>query len=128
MALARVLIDEPDFLVLDEPTNHLDLEHIEWLEKYLTKSTMTLLMVTHDRYFLERVCSDIYELDRGVIHSYKGNYANFLTKKSEREEQERSNMHKLKQLYKQELAWIRKAPRARESKAVDREKNFYDLE
>lgn len=128
VALAKALLDEPDFLVLDEPTNHLDLDMIEWLEKYLKKTDMTLLMVTHDRYFLERVCTDIYELDRWVIHTYSWNYENFLMKKSEREEREQLSVHKLKQFYKQELAWIRKAPRARQSKSVDREKKFYNIE
>lgn len=113
VALAKALLDEPHFLILDEPTNHLDLDMIERLENYLKKSDMTLLLVTHDRYFLERVCTDIYELDRGVLHMYPGNYEQFLMKKAERYEQEAQSVHHLKMLYTEELYWIRKAPRAR---------------
>jgi len=113
VALAKTLLDEPHFLILDEPTNHLDLEMIERLENYLKKSDMTLLLVTHDRYFLERVCTDIYELDRGKLYMYPGNYEKFLMKKAERHEQEAQVVHHLKMLYKEELYWIRKAPRAR---------------
>ena len=128
VALAKTLLDEPHFLILDEPTNHLDLEMIERLENYLKKSDMTLLLVTHDRYFLERVCTDIYELDRGKLYMYPGNYEKFLMKKAERHEQEAQVVHHLKMLYKEELYWIRKAPRARWAKSVGRTKKFYDLE
>lgn len=121
-------MDEPDFLLLDEPTNHLDLDMIEWLENYLGQYSITLLMVTHDRYFLERVCSDIWELDRGKIYQYPGNYSYFLEKKAEREKNEAIEMKNLRKLLKQELAWIRKSPRARESKSSFREKRFYDIE
>jgi len=124
VALAKALLDEPQFLILDEPTNHLDLDMIERLENYLKKSDMTLLMVTHDRYFLERVCTDIFELDRGKMYMYSGNYEKFLIKKAEREEQESKAVHHLKMLYKTELFWIRKAPRARGKKSV----GFYELE
>jgi ATP-binding cassette subfamily F protein uup len=122
------LVDEPQFLILDEPTNHLDVEMIEQLEKILKKSDMTLLMVTHDRYFLERVCTDIYELDRGVIVCYPGNYQYYLTKKAEREELQARTLHHLKQDYKQELARVRKAPRGRGTKSVARESKFYELQ
>lgn len=126
--LAKVLVDDPDLLILDEPTNHLDLQMIEWLENYLSKSEITLLMVTHDRYFLERVCSNIFELDRWKIYNYEWNYEYFLEKKLEREKNEELEMKRLRKLLKQELAWIRKAPRARESKSVHREKRFYEIE
>ena len=128
IALAKVLVDEPDFLILDEPTNHLDLESIEWLENYLHSQNITLLMVTHDRYFLERVCSVIFELDRGQLYKYPGNYSYFLEKKMQRQEHEDIYMKKLRKQLKQELAWIRKAPRARASKSIDREKYFYKIE
>ncbi len=126
--LAKVLVDEPDFLILDEPTNHLDLQMIEWLEVYLSKSEITLLMVTHDRYFLERVCTNIFELDRGKLFVYDGNYEYFLNKKIDREKNEQIEMKNLRKLLKQELAWIKKAPRARASKSVHREKRFFDIE
>lgn len=128
VALAKALLDEPHFLILDEPTNHLDLDMIERLENYLKKSDMTLLMVTHDRYFLERVCTDIFELDRGKLYSYKGNYEQFLIKKAERAVQESQAVHHLKMLYQEELYRIRKAPRARGKKSVGRSKSFYALE
>jgi len=128
VALAKVLMEDPHFLVLDEPTNHLDLEMIEWLEKYLKRSDLTLLIVTHDRYFLERVCTDIYELEKGKLHMYPGNYEKYLTKKAEREEQESTSLHHMKQLYKQELYRVRKAPRARGKKSVGRTKEFTALE
>lgn len=126
--LAKVLAGNPSMLVLDEPTNHLDLEMIEWLERYLKKHHTTLFMVTHDRYFLERVCTDIFELDRGKIHQYSGNYSYFLEKKAIREENERIEMHKLKQLFRKELARMRKAPQGRQTKATAREKKFSDIE
>lgn len=121
-------MEEPDILILDEPTNHLDLEMIEWLEQFLSKSSMTLLMVTHDRYFLERVCSDIIELERWKLYHYTGNYSAFLFKKAERVEKEIKDTHIMKQLYRKELERVRKAPRGRWTKSVDREKNFYDLQ
>ena len=111
MALAKVLLDEPDFLILDEPTNHLDVEMIEWLEKYLSQSHLTLLMVTHDRYFLDGICTDIIELERGKMYHYNGDYEAYLTKKAEREELEQRALHHMKQLWRKELAWVRKAPR-----------------
>lgn len=128
VALAKILIDEPDVLVLDEPTNHLDLEMITWLEEYLTKPSLTLLMVTHDRYFLERVCNEIIELDRGKLYTYSGNYSDYLYKKSERMQKEHKDMHNLKQLYRRELARVKKAPRARETKSVKRTKDFFELQ
>ena len=126
--LAKVLVDDPDLLILDEPTNHLDLQMIEWLENYLSKSEITLLLVTHDRYFLESVCSNIFELDRWKIYNYEWNYEYFLNKKLEREKNEAIEMKNLRKLLKQELAWIKKAPRARASKSVHREKRFYKIE
>lgn len=126
--LARTLIEEPDFLILDEPTNHLDLGMIERLENYLKTQVSTLLMVTHDRYFLESVCNQIYELDRGKIHTYPGNYSYFLEKQAERKTNEAIATEKMRQLLKRELAWIRKAPRARATKQYYREKQFYELE
>ena len=128
VALAKVLLDEPDFLILDEPTNHLDLDMIERLERYLAQSHLTLLMVTHDRYFLDSVCDTIIELERGVLHTYVGNYENFITKKAEREALEQRALHHLKQLWKKELAWVRKAPRGRGTKSVSREKKFDDID
>ncbi len=128
VALARVLIDDPDFLILDEPTNHLDVEMIERLEVYLSKSKRTLLLVTHDRYFLERICDQIIELDHGTMYSYPGNYSRFLELKQKREEDEAQQRHELKQVMRKELDWMRKAPRARENKSSHREKAFYELE
>ena len=128
LALAKVLIDEPDVLILDEPTNHLDTEMIERLEQYLKKSSMTLLVVTHDRYFLERVCDRIIELDSGKLHSYPWNYSKYLEVKEQREEIESQQHHQMKQVLKRELAWMKKAPRARASKSVKREKEFAVLE
>lgn len=126
--LAKVLMDEPDMLLLDEPTNHLDIEMIEWLEKFLRKSTMTLLMVTHDRYFLQRVCTQIIELDRGNLHFYDGNYSIYLNKKSERLEKEQRDTHIMKQLYRRELAWVKKDPRGRQSKSRKRSQDFFQLQ
>lgn len=128
VALAKILIDEPDVLILDEPTNHLDLEMITRLEEYLRKPSLTLLMVTHDRYFLERVCNEIIELDRWKIYTYSGNYTDYLYKKSERMQKEHKDMHNLKQLYRRELAWVKKAPRARETKSSKRTKDFFDIQ
>lgn len=124
VALAKTLLDEPDFLILDEPTNHLDLDMIEWLENYLTQSHLTLLLVTHDRYFLERICTHIVELDRGRLHVYTGNYQAFLTKKAEREELDQKIAHNLKQVRKHELEWMRKAPQGRRTKSVERIQKF----
>lgn len=126
--LAKILASNPPMLVLDEPTNHLDLDMIERLERYLKRQHTTLLMVTHDRYFLERVCTDIFELDRGKIRQYSGNYSYFLEKKAEREEIEKIETHKLKQLFRKELARIRKSPQGRQTKANFREKRTYSIE
>jgi len=125
--LARVLIEEPDFLILDEPTNHLDLDTIEWLEGYLSASTMTLFLVTHDRYFLDRVCNRIMELNHSKIYKYQGNYAYFLEKKAEREEIEATVLEKDKNLLRKELEWMRRQPKARTHKATYRENAFYEL-
>jgi ATP-binding cassette subfamily F protein uup len=124
VALAKVLIEEPDFLIMDEPTNHLDLEMIEWLEDYLDRANMTLLMVTHDRYFLENVCNVILELDKGILYRHKGNYTYYLEKKAAREENEKSNLQKTRNLFGKELEWIRKQPRARGTKAKSRVEAF----
>jgi len=125
--LARVLIEEPDFLILDEPTNHLDLDTIEWLEGYLSASTMTLFLVTHDRYFLDKVCNRIMELNNSRIYKYQGNYAYFLEKKAEREEIEATVLEKDKNLLRKELEWMRRQPKARTHKATYRENAFYEL-
>ncbi len=125
--LARVLIEEPDFLILDEPTNHLDLDTIEWLEAYLSASTMTLFLVTHDRYFLDRVCNRIMELNHSKIYKYQGNYAYFLEKKAEREEIEATVLEKDRNLLRKELEWMRRQPKARTHKATYRENAFYEL-
>lgn len=127
VALAFVLLDDPDLLILDEPTNHLDVDMIEWLEEYLKQTNITLLMVTHDRYFLDRVCNHILELDRGNLYHHKGNYEYFLTKRAERQEIERREAHKARQLYKQELDWMRRSPKARTSKSKSRIDDFYDI-
>lgn len=126
VALARALIIKPDFLILDEPTNHLDLEVIEWLENYLSTANLTLLMVTHDRYFLDRVTNEILEIDQGQIFKYKGNYQNFLEKKAEREAQEAATVDKAKNLLRKELEWMRRQPKARGTKAKYRVDAFYD--
>ena len=128
IALAQVLIEEPDFIILDEPTNHLDLDMIEWLENYLSKDNITILMVTHDRYFLERVCNEIIELDEKTLYRYKGNYSYFLEKKEERESIFSANVDKAKNLYRKELEWMRRMPKARGTKAKSREDAFYDTE
>ena len=126
VALARALIVNPDFLILDEPTNHLDLEVIEWLESYLATANLTLLMVTHDRYFLDKVTNEILEIDLGQIFKYKGNYAHFLEKKAEREESEAASVDKAKNLLRKELEWMRRQPKARGTKAKYRIDAFYD--
>src|SRR5690606_22507126 len=128
IALAQVLIEEPDFIILDEPTNHLDLDMIEWLENHLSKENMTILMVTHDRYFLERVCNEIIELDNKTLYRYKGNYSYFLEKKQERMEIFEANVDKAKNLYRKELEWMRRMPKARSTKAKSREDAFYNTE
>ena len=128
VALAKVLTDEPDFLMLDEPTNHLDLEMIEWLENYLSRSRTTLLMVTHDRYFLDRVCSEIMEIDNMQIYQYKGNYGYYLEKRQERIEVQNSELERANNLFRRELDWMRRQPQARAGKAKARIDAFYDLE
>jgi len=128
VALANVLITEPDFLILDEPTNHLDLEMTEWLEEFLSRSHMTLLMVTHDRYFLDRVCNEIVELDNKTIYSYKGNYNYYLEKRQERIESQSAELERSQQLYKKELEWMRRQPQARATKAKARIEAFYEVE
>jgi ATP-binding cassette subfamily F protein uup len=125
--LAQLLLAEPDLIVLDEPTNHLDLEAIEWLENYLSGVNVTLIMVTHDRYFLDNVANEIFELDRGKLYTYDGNYAYFLEKKSEREEMLRVEVGKARNLMRKELEWMRKQPKARGTKAKYRIDAFYDL-
>lgn len=128
VALANVLITEPDLLILDEPTNHLDLEMIEWLEGFLNRGNKTLLMVTHDRYFLDRVCSVILELDDRTIYSYRGNYSYYLEKRQERIDNRRAEIARANNLYRTELEWMRRMPQARGHKAKYREDAFYDLE
>lgn len=127
LALAQVLIRKPEFMILDEPTNHLDLDMIEWLEVFLSGSDITLLMVTHDRYFLERVCNEIIEMDAGNLYRYKGNYSYFLEKKEEREQSEQSEISKAKNLFRKELEWIRRQPKARGTKAKARVDAFSDV-
>lgn len=127
IALAQLLIEEPDFLILDEPTNHLDLDMIEWLEEYLQQPRLTLFMVTHDRYFLDRVCDSIIELDGGQLFRYKGNYSEYLEKKAIRNEIDAVTLDKNKKLFEKELEWIRRQPQARGTKAKSRIDAFYDL-
>ena len=128
VALANVLLTEPDLIILDEPTNHLDLEMIEWLEGYLGRSNRTLLMVTHDRFFLDRVCSVILELDDHTIYTYRGNYAYYLEKRQERIDNRRAEIARANNLYRTELEWMRRMPQARAHKARYREEAFYELE
>ena len=128
VALANVLLTEPDLLILDEPTNHLDLEMIEWLEGYLARGNRTLLMVTHDRFFLDRVCSVILELDDQTIYTYRGNYAYYLEKRQERIDNRRAEVARANNLYRTELEWMRRMPQARGHKARYREEAFYELE
>ncbi|UEG53415.1 ABC-F family ATP-binding cassette domain-containing protein [Mucilaginibacter daejeonensis] len=128
LALAKLLIEDPDVYVLDEPTNHLDIDTIEWLEKLLTEGAKTILMVTHDRYFLDNVCNEIIEIDRGKIFTYHGNYQYFLEKKAEREANDDAQFHKNTQLLKKELEWMRRQPQARGTKSQSRINAFYDLE
>ena len=133
VALAQTLIDigfehQHTLLIMDEPTNHLDVEMVEWLEHYLNGEHVTLLMVTHDRYFLDAVCNEIWEMDRSEIHSYKGDYANYLEKKTARIESELSTIDKAKNTYRKELEWMRKQPKARTTKSKSRQDNFYEVE
>jgi ATP-binding cassette subfamily F protein uup len=128
LALAKLLIEDPEMYILDEPTNHLDIDTIEWLEKLLTTGNKTILLVTHDRYFLDNVCNTIVELDRGKTYPYNGNYAYFLEKKSEREASDESTFQKNKNLLKKELEWMRRMPQARGTKSQSRIDAFYDLE
>ena len=128
LALAKLLIDEPDIYILDEPTNHLDIETIEWLEKLLSTGQKTVLLVSHDRYFLDNICTEIRELDKGQVYTYKGNYAYFLEKKAEREANEILAADKARNLWRKELDWMRRQPQARGTKAKARIESFYDLE
>lgn len=128
VALASVLMLDPDFLILDEPTNHLDLEMIEWLEGYLSRGNKTILMVTHDRFFLDRICSVILELDNETIYTYRGNYAYYLEKRQERIDNQRAEIQHANNLYRRELEWMRRQPQARGHKARYREEAFYELE
>ncbi len=128
VALSKVLIDDPDFLILDEPTNHLDVEMIEWLEEYLISKDTTLVLVTHDRYFLDRICDEILELENGQLYRYKGNFSYFMEKKAEREFNEGREVDKAQNLMRKELEWIRKMPKARTTKSKSRIDAFYDLE
>ncbi|CAM3469283.1 ABC-F family ATP-binding cassette domain-containing protein [Flavobacterium chungbukense] len=125
LSLAIILINRPDLLILDEPTNHLDLEMIEWLESYFAKENITLFMVTHDRFFLERVCNEIIELDNGKLYQYKGNYSYYLEKKEERITSENSSIDKAKNLFVKELEWMRRQPKARTTKSKSRQDDFY---
>ncbi|MGB0870678.1 MAG: ABC-F family ATP-binding cassette domain-containing protein [Flavobacteriales bacterium] len=127
LALAQVLLLNPDLLVLDEPTNHLDLSMIEWLQNFLEKSSMTLLMITHDRYFLDSICNVILEMEDGQLYRHKGNYTYYLEKKQQREEEASVNMGKAKQLFKKELEWMRRQPKARGTKSKAREDSFKDI-
>ena len=127
LSLAIILINRPDLLILDEPTNHLDLEMIEWLESYFAKENITLFMVTHDRFFLERVCNEIIELDNGKIYQYKGNYSYYLEKKEERIASENSSVDKAQNLFVKELEWMRRQPKARTCKSKSRQDDFYEI-
>lgn len=127
LSLAIILINRPDLLILDEPTNHLDLEMIEWLESYFAKENITLFMVTHDRFFLERVCNEIIELDNGKLYQYKGNYSYYLEKKEERIASENSSVDKAQNLFVKELEWMRRQPKARTTKSKSRQDDFYDI-
>jgi ATP-binding cassette subfamily F protein uup len=128
LALAKLLIEEPEFLILDEPTNHLDLDMIEWLESYLSQPNLTLFMVTHDRYFMERICDTILELDRGELFKYTGGYSDFLEKKALRLDNEAVELDKTQKLFKKELEWMRRMPKARGTKANARIDRFHDIE
>jgi ATP-binding cassette subfamily F protein uup len=128
LALAIILINKPDLLILDEPTNHLDLEMIEWLENYFAKENITLFMVTHDRFFLERVCNEIIELENGQLYQYKGNYSYYLTKKEERIAAENASIDRAQNLFVKELAWMRRQPKARTTKSKSRQDDFYVIQ
>lgn len=128
VALALVLINKPDLVIMDEPTNHLDVEMIEWLERYLQSASLSLLLVTHDRYFLDEVCNSIIELDGGELVEYKGDFENYLIKKAEREQIKNAEIDKARNLYRRELEWVRKMPKARGTKAKARVDAFYDVE
>ena len=128
VALAKILVNEPDMLILDEPTNHLDLEMIEWLENYLSRTTMSILIVTHDRYFLDRICSVIIEMDDSRIYTYRGNYSYYLEKRQERLDNLSTEIERANNLYRTELEWMRRMPQARGHKARYREEAFYELE
>ena len=127
MALAQVLINKPDLLIMDEPTNHLDIDMIEWLEHYIAKEQISILLVTHDRYFLDEVCNNVIELDGGKLYEYKGNYEYFITKKAERELMQNAEIDKARNLYRRELEWVRKMPKARGTKAKARVDAFDDV-
>ncbi|MDO4819127.1 MAG: ABC-F family ATP-binding cassette domain-containing protein [Prevotella sp.] len=127
VALANVLINEPDFLILDEPTNHLDIEMIEWLENFLSRGSHSLLLVTHDRYIIDHICTQIIELDDQTIYTYRGNYSYYLEKRQERLEQQRAEMERARNLYRSELEWMRRMPQARSHKAKYRQDAFYEL-
>ena len=127
LALAKLLIEKPDLLIMDEPTNHLDLDMIEWLENHLNQSSFTLFMVTHDRYFLDAVCNEVWELENAQLYQYKGNYAYYLEKKEARIESEKSSVAKAKNLMRKELEWMRRQPKARGTKSKARVDSFYDL-
>ncbi len=128
LALAKILLNEPEFLILDEPTNHLDLDMIEWLETYMQQPNLTLFMVTHDRYFLERVCNQIVELENGKLYRYSGNYSDYLEKKAIRQETESAELDKNRKLLSRELDWVRRSPQARTTKAKSRVDAYYELE
>ena len=133
VALAKTLIDigfehKHVLLIMDEPTNHLDVEMVEWLENYLNKENVTLLMVTHDRYFLDAVCEEIWEMDGSNLYVYKGDYQNYLEKKTARIESETASIDKAKNTYRKELEWMRKQPKARTTKSKSRQDNFYEVE
>jgi len=121
------LLDEPDFLILDEPTNHLDIDMIEWLEDYLSRSTLTLLMVTHDRFFLDRVCNRIFELSLGNLYQFQGNYEYFLEKRAAREDLRKVEAHRAGRLMKRELEWLRRMPKARTGKSKSRIDAFQEI-
>jgi ATP-binding cassette subfamily F protein uup len=127
VALAKLLVEEPDVIIMDEPTNHLDLEMVEWLEEHLSREGLTLFMVTHDRYFLDRVCTDILELEDQTLYRYKGNYSYFLEKKAERQEQVKTETERAQNLFRKELDWMRRTPQARTTKSKARISSFYEI-